>query len=95
MNYNKFIGLIFVDIEKAFDTVNHNILIQKLEHYGIRGNAQNLLDSYLHNRKQYFTALGEQSRLRNIKWSVPQGSTLGPLLFLLYLNEFIDCTVGQ
>ena len=78
---------IFIDLQKAFDTVNHRILLQKLEHHGISGIALQWFQSYLHNRKQFVSVNGHSSRLSNITCGVPQVSVLGPLLFLIYINE--------
>ena len=74
-------------MRKAFDTVNHDILLKKLEHYGIKGNALKWFRSYLTNRKQYVSLNGECSESKHITYGVPQGSCLGPLLFLIYIND--------
>ena len=72
---------IFINLRKAFDTVNHSILLTKMEHYGIRDIALEWFKSYLNNRKQYVYINGEASQLKDITCGVPQGSGLGPLLF--------------
>ena len=82
---------VFVDLEKAFDTVHHDILCDKLNAYGLRGKVNDLFKSYLSNRKQFVSLNGFESSMEDITCGVPQGSTLGPLLFLLYINDFRLC----
>ena len=80
------IGL-FLDFSKAFDTINYDILFMKMHHYGIRGCTLNWFKSYLSNRKQYVSYHNVCSSLKPIICGVPQGSILGPLLFLIYVND--------
>ena len=78
---------IFIDLQKAFDSVNHKILLSKLEHYGVLGCALEWFRSYLSARKQYVSVNESNSNLLSITFGVPHGSVLGPLLCLIYIND--------
>ena len=86
LDSSHFVAGVFVDLEKDFDTVNHKILCEKLNYYGFRGRSNQLLSSYLENRKQYVSINGFDSETNAVICGVPQGSSLGPLLFLIYIN---------
>ena len=77
---------VYLDFSKAIDTVNHNILMSKLLHNGVRGVMQHWFESYLINRKQYVSIKNCNSCMSNITLGVTQGSVLGPVLFLFYIN---------
>ena len=83
---------IYLDLSKAFDTIDHLILIDKLKYYGINGRNLNLFSSYLNNRKQYSEIDHIKSNMLPITTGIPQGSILGPLLFIIYINDFAQAS---
>ena len=87
LDNNKLVCGVFIDLKKAFDTVNHEILLKKLNYYGIRGVSNEWFKSYLTERKQFVSINGFESEILNTNIGVTQGSVLGPLLFLIYIND--------
>ena len=92
LDSNEFAVGVFCDLSKAFDTINHEVLLEKLDHYGIRGSIHDWLRSYLSGREQYVELNGAISSKLPILTGVPQGSILGPLLFLIYINDLPSAT---
>ena len=76
-----------LDLKKAFDTVDHEILLNKLQFYGMRGTINKLIQSYLSEHRQYVFVNGSRSSLSKVEYGVPQGSVFEPLIFLIYIND--------
>ena len=95
LDLGKLVGLVFIDLKKAFDTVDHDILCKKLEYYGIQERQLAWFKSYLANRKQFSKVNGIDSSVEEINVGVPQGSCLGPLLFLIYINDLPRSVQGS
>ena len=93
LDEDKFACGVFIDLQKAFETVDHGIFLSKLNHYGVRGASYQWFKSYLTGRKQYTTISYLKSDLRSINYGVPKGSVLGPILFLLYINDLNQAIV--
>ena len=85
---------VFINIQKAFDTVNHDVLLGKLQYYGIHGLGNNWLSSFLKNSKQYVSLHGVSSSIKTVTCNVPLGSILGPLLLFLYIND-LQCEFSK
>ena len=90
LNKRHHIVAIFMDLSKEFDVLDHNILVQKLEHYGFSGKFLELIMSFISNRHYFVSVNGMKSDTKTINIGVPQGSTLGPLLFLIYINDMCN-----
>ena len=90
VNEKKLVGVLCMDLTAAFDLVSKEILVEKLRAYGAGIRTQQWIDSYMKDRKQYVTVNTSRSRIKAVKWGVPQGSRLGPLLFLIFVNDMMN-----
>ena len=95
LDLGKLVGLVFIDLKKAFDTVNHDILCQKLNCYGIHQRELLWFQSYLSNREQFCRVNGIDSEINSINIGIPQGSCLGPLLFIIYINDLPQAVLNS
>ena len=87
----KLTGVLFIDLRKAFDCVNHKVLLRKLRSYGVSDQAMSFFSSYLNNRSQTVNFSGVLSEMKEINIGVPQGSILGPLFFIVHINDYPKC----
>lgn len=94
LSNNDISACLFLDVTKAFDTIPHNLLINKLYRYGIRGKAAELINNFLNNRKQLVSIGNFKSNLMLNNFGTPQGSTRGPILFLLYMNDIYNLNLN-
>ena len=95
LNYSQQLDTILLDFSKAFDKVNHHKLLIKMDHYGIRGKLLDWMKDFLSGRKQQVVVNGESSTKEKVTSGVPQGTILGPLLFLIYINDLPDRVKSQ
>ena len=95
LDLGKLVGLVFIDLKKVFDTVDHDIFPKKLELYGVHQRELSWFRSYLYNRKQFCRVNGIDSDVGEIEVGVPKGSCLGPLLFLVYINDLLKAVQGS